>query len=162
VSIGAGARPRRALGCGALIAATVLLGGCGGQSAPVPSDIVQSYETALAQGNYSGACGELDPGARAALARRLGPRASCAKAVARCLPYKATIPKQDQSQLLFGNLLVSEHGSHASVSLNGNPVANEIRQVSLVNKRKKGWMLTSYGRGFNACHRPRRSGRRQA
>lgn len=147
------------LGCAVLVAAAILVGGCG-QMGPVPSDIVQGYETALAEGSYASACGYLDPDAQSALAHKLGPHATCAAAVARCLPYKATVTQQDQSQLLFGNELVSEHGSHASVSLNGTAVANAIRQVSLVNKRRTGWTLTSYGKGFTNCHHHSGKGRR--
>lgn len=143
----------------AMIAVAVLLAGCGASTAPLPYDIVQGYESSLAEGNYGGACGYLDPGERSALGRKLGPRATCAQAVAHCLPYKATVPQQDQSQLLFGNVIVSEHGSHASARLNGTPVANAIRRVSLVNERKTGWTLTSYGKGFTACHRHRGKGR---
>lgn len=132
-----------------------MVAGCGGQSAPGPSDIVQSYQSDLAEGNYGGACGYLVPAARSALARRLGPRATCAQAMARCLPNRALIPKQDQSQLLFANVLASVRGSHASARLSGNPVANAIREVSLVDKRGKGWTLTSYGHAFTACHKHR-------
>jgi len=135
-----------------------LLGGCG-QTAPSPGDIVQNYEAALAEGNYSGACGYLDPRTRAALARRVGPRSTCAHAIARCLPYRATIAKQDQSQLLYANVLATEHGSRAVARLNGTLVAKAIREVSLSNERT-GWTLTSYGKGFTACHQHRGKRRR--
>lgn len=137
-----------------------MVAGCG-QTAPGPSDIVQNYESALAEGNYGRACRYLDTAAKSALAHRLGPRATCASAVARCLVNRATIPKQDQSQLLFANVLASEHGSHASATLNGNPVANAIREVSLINDRKTGWTLSSYGHAFTACHKHRGNGRRR-
>jgi len=143
------------IGC---LAALALAAGCG-QYAPSPGDTAQNYETALAEGNYKGACGYLDPSAKAALSHRLGSRATCPEAMARCLPYQATIPQKDQSQLLFATILVSEHRSHASATLNGTAVANAIRQVSLLRKGA-GWILTSYGRGFTACHQRRVKHRR--
>ncbi len=137
----------------------LLLVGCG-DTPPNAADIVQNYESALAEGNYSGACGYLDPRTQAALAHRVSPTATCPQAIARCLPYKATIPKQDQSQLFYANVLATEHGSRASVSLNGNVVADTIREVSLSNERRRGWTLTSYGEGFTACHKHRGKGAR--
>jgi hypothetical protein len=151
-------RSAAAFGC-----LTVLLGllaaGCG-QSPPSPGEIVQSYEAALAEGNYAGACGYLDPSARTSLARLLGRRATCAQAIARCLPDKATIPKQDQSELFYANVQATVRGSTALVSVSGNPVANAIREVSLANQHT-GWILTSSGKGLKACHtvRRRRPGR---
>lgn len=130
--------------------------------APDANDIVEGYEAALAEGNYGAACGYLDPHTRAALSHRVSPRATCPQAIARCLPYRALIPKQDQSQLLYANVVEIPHGRRAVVNLNGNVVANTIRTVSLSHERK-GWTLTSYGKGFTACHKHRRKrGRRRS
>ncbi len=144
------------LGC--LVA--LVLAGCG-EAPPSSADAIQNYQAALAEGNYGKACSYLDTGARTALSRRLGHPASCAEAMARCLPYNATNLKQDQSQLLFANVVVSQRGDHSSVSLSGTAVADAIRQVSLAKKRT-GWTLTSYGQGFTACHRRRGTRRRRS
>lgn len=146
-------------GLAGAVSMVLALAACGGQDAPSPGDIVQSYEAALAEGSNGVACGYLDPRTRAALARKVAPGATCAEALARCLPYKATVAKQDQSQLFYASVAVSEHGSHAVATLKGNPVANAIREVTLSNERK-GWTLTSYGKGLTACHQRRHRGRR--
>lgn len=120
--------------------------------------MVEGYESALATGGYASACHFLAPKTRASLARSAG-TSNCAAAIARCLPNDAIIPKKDQSQLLYANVVATEHGSTAEVGISGNPVANAIRKVSLARK-PGGWILTSYGQGLTACRRAhRRRGR---
>jgi hypothetical protein len=111
--------------------------------------VVQGYESALATGGYASACNFLTPKTRALLARRAG-KSNCPAAIASCLPNDAIIPKKDQSQLLYANVVTVRHGSTAEVSISGNPVARAIGRVSL-RPKPGGWILTSYGEGFTGC-----------
>lgn len=149
-----------------MLATAVALAGCGESSLPPTTLAVQRYLTALAEGNYPGACALLDRRTRRVLARRLGRRASCPAAFARCLPNRAQVARHDQSQLLFATVDVTQTGHRASAVVNGTLVADALRQVTLAKEGKQ-WMLTSYGQGLGACHahrgrrrpRPRRSHR---
>ena len=134
-----------------------MIAGCGTYIAS-PGQVVQGYEQALATGGYASACNFLTPKTRAVLAKA-AKTSNCAAAIARCLPDNAIIPKKDQSQLLYANVVATQHGRTAEVTINGNPVANAIRKVSLVTK-PGGWILTSYGQGLTACRKPHRRRRR--
>jgi hypothetical protein len=138
----------------------LLLAGCGAYTASA-SQVVEGYESALAEGSYSSACHNfLTAHAKTLLIRKARAK-NCAAAIAHCLPNDALNPKKDQSQLFYANVATSGHGSGTTVSINGNPVANAIRHVSLAPK-PGGWILTSYGEGFTGCqpHPHNRRGRR--
>lgn len=150
-------------GCMAAVAglATVLvLAACG--DSPPPPDVVavQGYLTAIAEGNYGQACSELSPATRARLHRALGRHAGCPALFERCLPDNALNPNHDQSQLLFSSVAVDRHGSTATATVGGTPVAHAIRQVTLAREGRR-WALTSYGAGLRSCHLKRRRVRRR-
>jgi hypothetical protein len=149
----------RALVSCVLLGVVLLVAGCGGSYSASPGEVVEGYEQALAEGGYVGACGFLTPPTAAAMARRASV-SSCSAAVARCLPVNAIIPKKDQSQLLYANVSASTHRSTAEVTISGNPVADAIKKVSLV-QRPGGWKLTSPGAGLAACQRRHQRRRRQ-
>ena len=123
--------------------------GCGG-SGPVPSDSVQNYLSDLAEGNYGGACAQLDRPARDALLRLKGSRSSCTRVFTRCLPNSAITPTKDQSQLLYATVEVNQTGSKADAVVSGTPVARAVKEVTLAKKNGT-WKLTSYGRGLTGC-----------
>ena len=141
--------------CAALLALAACVGACGAANAPWPGDAVESYESALAEGNYASACGLFDSGARGSLESAMGRHASCTNVLSRCVPYRPAIAKQDQSQLLYANVLVHTHGRKAEVSIRGTAVSKEIHEVSL-RKEQGQWKLTSYGRKVTACVGKRR------
>ena len=123
--------------------------GCGG-SGPVPSDPVQNYLSALAEGNYGGACTQLDSRARASLLGLQGTRSSCTKVFTRCLPNSAIAPKKDQSQLLYATVAVNQNGPKADAIVSGTAVARAVKEVTLAEESGT-WKLTSYGRGLTGC-----------
>jgi hypothetical protein len=123
--------------------------GCGG-SGPVPSDPVQNYLSDLAEGNYGGACAQLDRPARDALLRLKGSRSSCKRVFTRCLPDSAVTPKEDQSQLLYATVEVNQSGPKADAVVSGTPVAKAVKELTLA-KENGTWKLTSYGRGLTGC-----------
>ena len=132
-----------------VVVVVVWVAGCGG-SGPVPSDPVQNYLSDLAEGNYGGACAQLDGRARASLLRLQGARSSCAKVFTRCLPDNATAPNKDQSQLLYATIEVNQTGPKAAAVVSGTPVAKAVGEVTLT-KESGTWKLTSYGRGLTGC-----------
>ncbi len=140
--------PAISRGVGALVV-VAWVAGCGG-SGPVPSDPVQNYLSDLAEGNYGGACAQLDGRARASLLRLQGSQSTCAKVFTRCLPDSATAPKKDQSQLLYATVEVNQSGPKADAVVSGSPVAKAVREVTLT-KESGTWKLTSYGRGLTGC-----------
>jgi hypothetical protein len=143
--------------------AAALLVGCGEAKSPPDLVAVNSYLNALAEGNYSNACGLLEPGTEAALIKSAGKRISCPEAFHRCLPDSALIPKQDQSQLLYATVDLTVTGKRALASVAGNPVARAVQRVTLA-KHGQLWKLTSYGVGLKGCklREQRRAGRRHA
>jgi hypothetical protein len=156
-----GSRLSYALGRGAAaIALTACVVGCG-ESMPSPVvTAVQSYLSALSEGNYSTACSLLDSRTRKSLLR--GSRTSCATAFTRCLPDNAQSAKRDQSQLLYATVQVSVDGSKAHATVSGTPVAGAIKRVTLARERRR-WKLTSSGAALKACRlrgRPHRLGPR--
>jgi hypothetical protein len=142
----------------AALVVTAWVVGCGG-SGPVPSDPVQSYLSDLAEGNYGGACAQLDRRARDSLLRLYRSRTSCAGVFTRCLPDRAIAPKKDQSQLLYATVQVDRHGSTANAVVSGSPVARAVKEVTLAEQRGT-WKLTSYGRGLTGC--PGKHGHRRS
>lgn len=141
--------------------ATVLaVAACG--DTPPPPDVVavQGYLTAIAEGNYGKACSELTPATRARLRRALGHHAGCPALFERCLPDNALNPNHDQSQLLFSTVAVDRHGSRATATVGGTPVARAVRGVTLAREGRR-WLLTSYGAGLRSCHLKRRRVRRR-
>lgn len=137
--------------CTALLALLAGLAGCGSTSAPPgPYDVVSSYLSRIAEGNYSSACGLLDAGTRHALIRKMGSRTSCPKLFVRCLPSKATNINRDQAQLLYATILVATHHHRADVTVAGTAVARAIKRVTLAKERGT-WKLTSYGDALRRC-----------
>jgi hypothetical protein len=124
--------------------------GCGA-SGPVPSEPVQNYLSDLGEGNYGGACAQLDGRARASLLGLQRSRSSCAKVFTRCLPNSASAPKKDQSQLLYATVEVNQNGPKADAVVSGTAVARAVKEVTLANESGT-WKLTSYGRGLTGCH----------
>jgi hypothetical protein len=139
-------------------ACAAALAGCG-QSQPSPGEIAQNYVNAIAEGNYSSACGVLDGRARQALKHSMRSQAGCAKLLARCLPTNASVLQNDQAQLFYSNVEISTDGPNAKVRTSGTAVANRIHEVTLA-KEQGGWILTSYGKvRCRMRHRRARAGR---
>jgi hypothetical protein len=129
----------------ALIAAIAVLAGCG-STAPTAYSVVNSYLTAIGEGNYSAACGLLDHAARASL------RPSCTALFKRCLVNKALALARDQTQQLYAGINLSTHGSTAVAAVRGTAVARTVRRVTLA-ERSGNWRLTSAGAAFRHCRR---------
>jgi hypothetical protein len=139
--------------CAGLLGVLAVLAGCGsGSQPPGPYDVVSNYLSRIAEGNYSSACGLLDTGARDALIRKMGPRASCAKLFVQCLPSKATNISRDQAQLLYATIQVATHHHKADVTVAGTAVARALKRVTLAKERGT-WKLTSYGDALQRCPR---------
>jgi hypothetical protein len=139
--------------CAAVLASVAGVAGCESNSAPPgPYDVVNSYLTQIAEGNYSNACGMLDAGTRDALIRRLGSGISCSRLFVRCLPSQATNLKRDQTQLLYANIVVMTHRNKATVTVSGTAVTRAIREVTVAKERGT-WKLTSYGEALAQCPR---------
>ena len=139
---------------------TAALAGCGsGSGPPGPYSAVSNYLSQIAEGNYSNACGMLDPGVRAALIKRMGSRTTCSKLFVQCLPSKATNISRDQSQLLYATIQVATHHHKANATVAGTAVARAIKRVTLAKERRT-WKLTSYGDALRKC--PRREHRLRA
>jgi hypothetical protein len=137
---------------GTWLSALVLLAflaGCGAGTTP-PNEVVNNYVTALAEGNFQGACAMLPNAQRAALARAGGTRPSCVAAYNRCVPKQPTNTSKDQTQLFYANVQSTITGSNAVAELSGTTVATALKQVTLV-ERHGVWSLTSYGTGLKAC-----------
>lgn len=153
-----------AIRCAAALALATYVVGCGA-SGSSPVETVQGYLSALAEGNYAGACAMLDSTARASLFRVIGQHASCSAVFKRCLPYVATTPQKDQSQLFYSTVDVSLDSRGAEAAVSGTPVADAVREVRLAEHRGV-WILTSYGQGLKGCpgraDPPRGAGRRSA
>jgi hypothetical protein len=132
-----------------LLIVVVVVAGCGG-SGPVPSDPVQNYLSDLAEGNYGGACAQLDRPARDTLLRLRRSRGSCTRVFTACLPNSAITPNKDQSQLLYATVEVNQNGARGDATVSGTPVARAVKEVSLA-KENGTWKLTSYGRGLTGC-----------
>jgi outer membrane PBP1 activator LpoA protein len=147
-----------------VVAAALLLAGCG-QVAPSPVDPVQTYATALGQGNYARACSLLDARARIALQRLVQARhdghdgrraASCAGVFRRCLPVQVTNARHDQTQLLFATVEIARVArGRATATLGGTAVARAVRVVRVIRGRRGTWRLDSYGSGLRDCARAR-------
>jgi hypothetical protein len=129
----------------ALLAAAVALAGCG-STAPTPYSVVQSYLTAIGEGDYATACGLLDHSARASL------RAPCTAAFTRCLPNEATVSARDQTQQLYADITVSTAGKQAVANVSGTAVARTVKRVTLADERGN-WLLSSPGRALERCRR---------
>lgn len=141
-----------------LLVSAVLVAGCGNSSAPTPTSVIQSYMTDLGEGNYSGACAQLDHGALASLETGTGRRASCPTVMARCLPNVSTALASDQTQQLYANIGLSITRKHGVALVSGTAVAKTVKKVTLADERG-GWTLTSPGAALERCRR-RGSGRR--
>jgi hypothetical protein len=126
-----------------IVACAGFIAGCG-QGQPSPGEIAQNYVTAIAEGNYAGACGSLDGHARSVLERSMKSHAGCAELLARCLPTNASVLGKDQAQLFYANVETSTFGSRATVRTSGTAVAKRIREVTLA-KEQGHWRLTTYG-----------------
>lgn len=147
--------PRWAGWAAAWLTATCLavcLAGCGGSGQPPVYSNTYGYLTDLANGNFTGACSLLDGHARSALERSAGHRVSCTRAFALCLPSRAQVATQDQSQLLYATVVLNVHGSKAVAELKGTPVADALRHLTLAKERGL-WKLSSYGDGLKGCSR---------
>ena len=140
---------RRTAALAVVLTLAACAAGCG-DTAPTPGDIAESYLSALASGDYTNACGQLNAQARAALVKAYGAAVPCREVFAHCLPNQANNLNKDQSQLLFANEDITTRGHHASVSVNGTAVARRVKRVSLVEKQGN-WHLVSYGSGLTHC-----------
>lgn len=135
----------------ALMAAVVALAGCESNSSPPgPYNVVSNYLTQIAEGNYSNACGLLDPGVRDALIKRMGSRTTCSKLFVKCLPSKATNISRDQAQLLYATIQVATRQHRSDATVAGTAVARAIKRVTLAKQRGT-WKLTSYGDALRRC-----------
>lgn len=134
---------------GAALALAVLAVGCGEAPTP-PFQVVQNYLNDVGAGNYAGACGLLDKGAREAPLHSLRPRISCPKAFVRCLPDNVIRLARDQTQLLYASIDINTNGNKATAVVGGTAVARAIRRVTLAEKQGV-WYLTSYGRAVERC-----------
>ena len=126
--------------------------GCGNANVVTPTDVAQNYVYAVAEGNYPSACALFDQGTRKTLVSAAGPRLSCPRLFARCLPTGSTALRHDQSQLFYANVDLRVHGSRADVGLSGTAVASAAKEVTLIDRRA-GWRLTSPGRAIDRCVR---------
>jgi hypothetical protein len=135
---------------GAWAALALAAAGCGAAARALPQDAVQSYITALGNGNYAQACAMLQPSARRRLIRLAGARVSCPRAFARCLPDRVTRLRHDQTQLLFADVQATTRGRTAVARVSGTAVATAVREVTLRRRRGR-WHLTSYGSGLRRC-----------
>ena len=148
---------------GAALAAAGGAAGCESNSVPPgPYNIVSSYLSQIAEGNYQGACRLLDPHARSSLIKAKHARVSCPAMFSRCLPNRVINANHDQSQLLYATIVVTEGRSRAHVAVSRTAVARAIREVSLAKDRGN-WKLTSYGYDLEICsltkHRSKRVAR---
>ncbi len=148
-----------ALMIGAALAGAGGAAGCESNSAPPgPYNVVSSYLSQIAEGSYQGACGLLDAQARLSLIKAKHARISCPTLFSRCLPNRVINARQDQSQLLYATILVTEGRTKAHVDVSGTAVARAIREVRLAKERGT-WKLTSYGHDLETCS-PSSAGRR--
>jgi hypothetical protein len=137
-----------------LVLTAAALAGCG-QTPPGPVDVVQGYISSIAEGNFAGACSQLDAHARSALRRASASARPCASLLARCFPNQATRLNSDQTQLLYATVDITTHGSRARAVTGNTQVAKAVKVVSLTQRHDK-WKLDSYGK-----ERCRRAGRRR-
>jgi hypothetical protein len=138
---------------GILVFATLAcVAGCGNSDVLSPVEVAQNYVYAIAEGNYSRACGMLDQRTREALTASAGSRVSCPRLFARCLPKGSVALRHDQAQLLYANADLQVHGSRADVRLSGTAVASAAKEVTLIERRTQ-WQLTSAGRVITRCAR---------
>ncbi len=156
------AKPRSSasvLMIGAALAAAGGAAGCESNSVPPgPYNIVSSYLSQIAEGNYQGACRLLDPHTRSALIKAKRARVSCQGMFSRCLPNRVINANHDQSQLLYSTIVVTEGRTRAHVAVSRTAVARAIREVSLAKERGN-WKLTSYGYDLDTCSLHRRRGK---
>jgi hypothetical protein len=129
----------------ALLAAIAVLAGCG-STAPTAYSVVDSYLTAIGEGDYSGACGLLDHHARASM------RPSCTALFARCLANKAVALARDQTQQLYADIKLSSHGNTAVADVSGTAVARTVKKVTLA-EQSGNWRVASAGSAFRHCRR---------
>ena len=139
------------------------VGACGESTVITPNEVAQNYVSAIAEGNFVGACAMIEPHARAHLLAATKTRISCPALFARCLPVSLAA-SGDQSQLFYANVLLATSGDRAQATLSRTPAADAARRVSMLDTRK-GWVLTTPGHAVTRCiaklrhHRrkPRRS-----
>lgn len=134
-----------------LLLAAGVLAGCG-QTGPGPVDAVESYVGAVAEGNFSSACGVLDHHARATLVTLMRSQQSCAVLLARCFPNQTSQLQKDQTQLLYATVSISLHGARGTALTGNTEVAQKVKEVNLVSIKGQ-WELDSYGK--ERCLRPR-------
>lgn len=129
----------------------MVLSGCGEQPNP-PNTYVQNYLSALGSGEFTTACGTVDPQAMAALIHKKRVHLSCATFFKRCLPNNAIVLKSDQTQLLYANINVSlrDNGTIADADTSATRVATELKHVTLKHEHGT-WKLIGFGRVFDAC-----------
>lgn len=142
-------------------AALVLAGytaGCGESASPAV-DAVQSYMSALGEGDYASACSLIDNRTKQSLLRHLPPRTTCPSVFRHCLPNRTTILNKDQTQLLYANIDISVEGSKAKAAMGGTAVGKALKHVTLSDERGV-WRLTSFGQAIETCHLGSRHGRR--
>jgi hypothetical protein len=108
--------------------------------------VVESYLTAIGEGNYANACGLLDHHARASLRR------PCTAMFARCLPNEAAAFTRDQTQQLYATIALNVTGSRADATVSRTAVARTVKRVTLADQGGN-WRLTSPGRALERCRR---------
>jgi hypothetical protein len=133
---------------GLLLAFPAVLAGCGNANVVSPSDVAQNYVSAIAEGNFSGACALFEAHTRDRLVALSG--SSCPRLFARCLPRESTSLPRDQVQLLYANVDLRVSGAHAEARLSGTAVTKATKEVTLVDQHTH-WRLTSPGGAITRC-----------
>jgi hypothetical protein len=133
---------RRAIG--AVVPVLAVLAAACGSTAPTAYSVVDSYVSALGEGNYSNACDLLDHAARASL------RAPCTVVFSHCLANEAGAIAHDQTQQLYANINLTTSGKTAVAEVSGTAVARTVKKVTLAQTGGN-WLLTSPGQAFKRC-----------
>jgi hypothetical protein len=129
----------------ALVLTVAVIAGCG-STAPTAYSVVESYLTALGEGNYTNACALLNQSARASL------HAPCTAVFARCLANEAAAIARDQTQQLYATMNLTGSGKRVAAEVSGTAVARTVKKVTLADEHGN-WVLTTPGRAFTRCRR---------
>lgn len=140
---------RRARSLVALLVLAACAAGCGAGTTG-PTQVVQNYLTAIAEGEYDTACALLDSRARATLPTAPGQHLTCQAVFSRCVPNQAASFARDQTQELYANVDLTTDGSTAVAVVSGTLVARTVKEVTLANEHGT-WKLTSYGQILRRC-----------
>lgn len=146
------------MSAGAALVLGAYIAGCGESASPAV-DAVQSYMSALGEGDYSSACSMIDTQTRKSMLHRMPPRTTCPSVFRRCLPNRTTILNKDQTQLLYANIDITVDGSKAKAAMGGTAVGKALKHVTLSDERGV-WRLTSFGQAIETCRLHGRHGGR--